>query len=146
MALVDNTEDKDDGADEEQEIFTLEDALREGGVAEGDKGSPMPFSSQQRSNTQTSMAVVGGRPVTLQIHSFSRYTFTRPSWCDLCGEFIWGLVKQGIPIFVATLWFSLAANTSHIILVHDYFSSSRMLHLCLLDDEVNLRVLVSAFD
>ncbi|XP_069793394.1 ras association domain-containing protein 1 isoform X2 [Narcine bancroftii] len=29
-------------------------------------------------------------------HDFSPCTQTQPSWCDLCGEFIWGLFKQSL--------------------------------------------------
>ncbi|XP_078270548.1 ras association domain-containing protein 1-like isoform X2 [Rhinoraja longicauda] len=29
-------------------------------------------------------------------HDFSPCTQTQPSWCDLCGDFIWGLYKQSL--------------------------------------------------
>ena len=45
------------------------------------------------------------RPMTLQIHSFVKYTFTHPSWCDVCTEFIWGVVKQGFPLLLFSFLF-----------------------------------------
>jgi hypothetical protein len=32
-------------------------------------------------------------------HTFSTVTFTRPSYCDICNNFIWGVVKQGLSCF-----------------------------------------------
>ncbi|XP_035236704.1 ras association domain-containing protein 1-like isoform X1 [Anguilla anguilla] len=29
-------------------------------------------------------------------HDFQPYTHAHPSWCDLCGDFIWGLYKQSL--------------------------------------------------
>lgn len=29
-------------------------------------------------------------------HDFQPYSHTHLSWCDLCGEFIWGLYKQSL--------------------------------------------------
>lgn len=37
---------------------------------------------------QTGEAAVG--------HDFQPYSHTHLTWCDLCGEFIWGLYKQSL--------------------------------------------------
>lgn len=29
-------------------------------------------------------------------HDFQPYSYTHLTWCDLCGEFIWGLYKQSL--------------------------------------------------
>lgn len=29
-------------------------------------------------------------------HDFQPYTFTFPTWCEHCGDFIWGFYKQGL--------------------------------------------------
>lgn len=29
-------------------------------------------------------------------HDFQPYRQTHPTWCDLCGDFIWGLYKQSL--------------------------------------------------
>jgi hypothetical protein len=30
-----------------------------------------------------------------RLHVFKKYHFPKPTWCTFCGEFIWGLGKQG---------------------------------------------------
>ena len=29
-------------------------------------------------------------------HSFRAHSFAAPHWCDVCGRFLWGLVRQGM--------------------------------------------------
>ena len=29
-------------------------------------------------------------------HNFKTYDFTTVHWCDVCGRFLWGLVRQGM--------------------------------------------------
>mmetsp|Transcript_17041 Transcript_17041/g.47971 ORF Transcript_17041/g.47971 Transcript_17041/m.47971 type:complete len:567 (+) Transcript_17041:123-1823(+) len=35
------------------------------------------------------------RPVTGIEHKFKAHTYYKPTWCELCGDFLWGVVKQG---------------------------------------------------
>lgn len=28
-------------------------------------------------------------------HDFQETQFTTPTWCSICGDFIWGIMKQG---------------------------------------------------
>ena len=29
-------------------------------------------------------------------HSFKTHSYSMPTWCDKCGKFLWGLVRQGV--------------------------------------------------
>eukprot|EP01137_Pigoraptor_chileana_P032504 Opistho-2@21980 len=35
-------------------------------------------------------------PAILRDHVFKSHTFAKPTWCDWCKEFMWGLVTQGV--------------------------------------------------
>lgn len=40
-------------------------------------------------------------------HDFQPYSYTHLTWCDLCGEFIWGLYKQSLRCTSKCTWISV---------------------------------------
>ncbi|KAJ3267490.1 Ras guanyl-releasing protein 3, partial [Blyttiomyces sp. JEL0837] len=46
----------------------------------------MPPHSHQQGNVA---------PTPKIVHDFDSFTYTRPTYCDLCDKFLWGIVKQG---------------------------------------------------
>ncbi len=53
-------------------------------------------------------------------HDLKVHTFKSPTWCALCGEFIWGVVNQGL---------SLSLSLSFSLFMERYYVGGVRLHI-----------------
>ena len=60
-----------------------------------DKSFSDSSNSQKLLRTRSSGSTSSGSSCSNQYHNFQLTTFSQPTYCDLCSNFMWGLVKQG---------------------------------------------------
>jgi hypothetical protein len=54
-----------------------------------------PPSTPERQSVELKNRKPTAAPELMQFHNFTSATFSKPTYCDLCSNFIWGIVKQG---------------------------------------------------
>uniref|UniRef100_A0A3B3ZNY4 Uncharacterized protein n=1 Tax=Periophthalmus magnuspinnatus TaxID=409849 RepID=A0A3B3ZNY4_9GOBI len=59
-------------------------------------GSRSPCSPPRLERTNALRISAGKVPELGEGHNFQPCSHTQPTWCDLCGDFIWGLYKQSL--------------------------------------------------
>lgn len=48
-------------------------------------------------------------------HRFERYSYTTPTYCDLCSNVLWGPVKVGIVVMVMCYTLYKLTNLSYVV-------------------------------
>uniref|UniRef100_A0A3Q3IJ14 Phorbol-ester/DAG-type domain-containing protein n=1 Tax=Monopterus albus TaxID=43700 RepID=A0A3Q3IJ14_MONAL len=59
-------------------------------------GTPAPCQPPRLERTNALRISPGKVPDLGEGHNFQPCSHTQPTWCDLCGDFIWGLYKQSL--------------------------------------------------